>query len=91
MSSRASMWQSRQRGMEKFQLIPAPLSSRVVEADGIRERRFGTDRTPDYIELVLEIIVAACQWDELFDLTGWRVVCIHSATHRLAVAAEDVL
>ncbi len=74
--------------MEKFQLIPAPLSRSCAGA-GIRERRLGTDRTPDNIELVLEIIVAACQWDQLFDLIGWRVVCIHRATHRLAVVAED--
>jgi hypothetical protein len=56
---------------------------------GIRERHFGTDRTPDHIELVLVIIVAACQCDELFDLIGWRVVCVVRATHRVAVAAED--
>ena len=49
----------------------------------------GTDLTPDCIVLVLEIIVAACQWDPLYDLTGWHVVWIHRASHRVAVAAEE--
>ena len=47
-----------------------------------------TDRTPKVIEEALEIIVAACRWDPLFDLTGWRVVLIHRATYRLAGVAE---
>ena len=68
---------------------PGPVVQVVCAGAGIRERHLGTDRTPDNIELVLEIIVAACQWDELFDLIGWHVVCIHRATHRVAVAAED--
>jgi hypothetical protein len=67
---------------------PGPVVQVVCAGAGIRERRLGTDRTPDCIVLVLEIIVAACQWDPLFDLTGWHVVCIHRASHRVAVAAE---
>ena len=77
--------------MEKFQLIPAPLSRLSVQAQVSGNGILETDRTPDHIELVLEIIVAACQCDELFDLTGWHVVCILRATHRVAVAAEELL
>src|SRR5881628_2012573 len=56
----------------------------------IRERHFGTDRTPDKIEPVLQITAGGCQWDELFDFTGWRVVFIVRATHRGAVVEVDL-
>jgi len=68
---------------------PGPIVLEVSTGAGVRERYFGTDRTPKVIEEVLVIIVAACQWDPLFDLTGRGVVRIHRATHRLAAIAED--
>jgi hypothetical protein len=72
--------------------IPTDPGAIVQEASAaarIRERRLGTDRSPKVIEFVLIVIVAACRWDPLFNLTGRRVVRIHRATHRLAGAAED--
>ena len=77
--------------MEKFQLIANPLSNRIVEAgestnDILEPIAFQTTSNSSWKKLL-----SACQWDELFDLTGWRVVCIHRATHRVAVAAEESL
>jgi hypothetical protein len=75
-------------GDGKIPTDPGPIVQEVCTAAGIRERRLGTDRTPNVIEFVLIIIVAACQWDPLFNSIGWRVVRIHRATYRLAAAAE---
>ena len=68
---------------------PAPVIQEVCAGAGIGEGHLGTDLTPDCIVVVLEIIVAACEWDPLFDLSRWHVVLIHRASHRVAVAAED--
>ncbi len=76
-------------GDGKIPTDPAPVVQEVCAGAGIGEGHLGTDRTPDCIVIVLEIIVAACEWDPLFDLGRWHVVFIHRASHRVAVSAED--
>jgi hypothetical protein len=68
---------------------PGPIVQEDSAAARIRKRRLRTDRTPNVIEFVLIIIVAACRWDPLFNFTGRRVVRIRRATDRIAGAAED--
>ena len=68
---------------------PGPIVQEDSAAARIRKRRLRTDRTPNVIEFVLIIIVAARQRDPLFNFTGRRVVRIRRATDRLAGVAED--
>jgi hypothetical protein len=67
---------------------PGAIVQWVCAGAHIRERCVGTDGTPDIVVVALEEIVAARQWDQLFNSIGGRIVLIDRASHRLARAAE---